>query len=87
MATAAASAAPAEHVARSANGPILVDLGKKSRKKVKKLRRDGEGALMDKVKTVLDELRANGTLKGEAQPVLIVVRERRKRKSAGFMFR
>jgi len=85
MATAAA--ASAEPISKSATGPILVDLGKKSRKKVKRLRRDGEGSLMDKVNTVISELRANGTLKGEAQPVVIVVRERRKKKSTGFLFR
>jgi hypothetical protein len=81
--------ATAEHATKSApaNGPILVDLGKKSRKKVKRLR-DGEGKLMDKVKSVMDELRSNGTLKTDAQPVLIIVRERaKKRKGPGLMFR
>jgi len=85
----ATTAAAAEHATKSepATGPILVDLGRKSRKNVKRLR-DGEGKLMDQVKSVLDELRSAGTLKSDAQPVLIIVRERAKKNNGlGFMLR
>jgi hypothetical protein len=53
---------------------VVVDLGTKKRKQVKQLRR-GKGKLMDRVKQVLEELRASGTLTGSAQPIVIVVKE------------
>lgn len=59
------------------NNVIVVDLGKKKRKQVKLLRQ-GAGKLMDDVNHVLDELRANGKISGPAQPVVLVVSERRK---------
>jgi hypothetical protein len=62
-----------------ATGPLIVDLGKKSRKNVKQLR-NGRGKLMDEVQSVLGELRANGKLASDAQPVLIIVRQRPRRK-------
>lgn len=81
MATAAAehtkeTAAPAQP------GPVIVDLGKKRRKQVKQLR-DGRGKLMDRVREVVDELRTDGTLAANAQPVLVIVRQRRRKKSSG----
>ena len=59
-----------------AQAPIVVDLGKKRRKAVKKLR-GGTGKLMDQVNETLQELRNAGTIAATAQPVIIVVRERR----------
>ena len=55
--------------------PILVDLGRKSRKNIKRLR-DGEGKLMAEVQDTIDELKANGTISASAQPVIIIVREK-----------
>jgi hypothetical protein len=57
---------------------LVVDVEKRqSRKKVKKLRQ-GRGPLMDKVYDVLDELRAGGVIEDQVQPVVFVVREKRR---------
>jgi Family of unknown function (DUF6200) len=58
--------------------PVVIDLGKYSRKNVKKLRTGRPGKLMDKVHDALVVLREEGVIpsSGSAQPVVIVVRER-----------
>jgi hypothetical protein len=61
----------------AAKAPVIVDLGKKRRKLVKKLRK-GSGRLMDQVQGTLQELRNAGTIAASAQPVIVVVRERRR---------
>lgn len=55
--------------------PILVDLGKKSKKLVKKLRK-GKGKLMDSVAAAVQELQASGQIGAQAQPVIVVVSEK-----------
>jgi hypothetical protein len=60
--------------------PIIIDLGKKSRKKIKRLRR-GEGTLMDDVGQAIQELRSTGKISSSAQPVVVIVRQ----KSRSFM--
>jgi hypothetical protein len=60
---------------KSGPAPIIVDLGKQSRKKVKRLRR-GDGPLMADVSQVLSELQAAGKISASALPVVIVVREK-----------
>jgi hypothetical protein len=55
---------------------IVVDLGKSSRRKIKKLRK-GKGPLVGDVTSALDELRAAGTLPEGAVPVVFVLREKR----------
>ena len=59
--------------------PFLVDLGKHKRKDIKQLC-DGSGPLVGEVASCLRELRESGQIAADAQPVVIVVRER-KRKS------
>jgi hypothetical protein len=54
---------------------LLIDLGKKSRKKIKQLRR-GTGKLLDEVQRCMQELRAAGTVPQSSQPVLMLVREK-----------
>ncbi len=54
---------------------IVIDLGKHRKGRIKKLR-EGRGALMDEVKQALDELRASGTIAGNVQPVVLVVKEK-----------
>ena len=61
-----------------ANAPILVDLGKKPKKKVNKLRK-GRGPLMDVIDETLAELKSHNKLEDGAQPIVIVVREKKKR--------
>jgi len=53
---------------------IVVDLGTKTSKQVKRLRK-GQGRLMDKVKQCLEELRASGKISGTVQPVIFIVEE------------
>jgi hypothetical protein len=54
---------------------IVVDLGKKTKKAVKALRK-GKGRLMDEVNDVINELKTAGAITGTVQPVVIVVTER-----------
>lgn len=61
--------------------PVFVDLGKKKRKAVKKLSK-GQGPLVGKVSSIIDDLVAAGTISEGAQPVVVVVRARR-RKNVG----
>jgi hypothetical protein len=58
--------------------PIVLDLGKQRRKRIKDLRR-GEGRLMDEINASIEELRTAGALAPTAQPVVVVVRQRRRR--------
>jgi hypothetical protein len=81
-----ATAAPGEPHARPATGPmsatpVVLDLGKQRRGRIRELRR-GEGKLMDEINASIEELRTAGALSPEAQPVVVVVRQRR-RKSRG----
>lgn len=69
--------------APDASLPVIIDLGKRRRKQVKKLRR-GEGKLLNDINGAVAELRTAGTLTGDAQPVIIVVREKRSRKAKSF---
>jgi hypothetical protein len=68
-----------------AGAPIIVDIGKKRRKQIKQLR-EGRGKLMDKVNGLLDELRTAGSISTSAQPVVVVVQEKRKARSLRWPF-
>jgi hypothetical protein len=57
-----------------------MDLGKKNRRQVRKLRRGKPGRLMNRVEEALEHLRENGALAADTQPVIIVVRQRAKRR-------
>lgn len=59
----------------SGQGTVIVDLGKKSKKAIKRLRK-GEGKLMDEVNQCIKDLRESNKISGSAQPVVIVVREK-----------
>jgi hypothetical protein len=61
--------------------PVVLDLGKQRRKKIKQLRR-GEGRLLDDINGAIEELRTVGTIGATSQPVVIIVRQKaRKTKS------
>lgn len=55
--------------------PVIVDLGKKSRKQVKRLR-EGRGKLLREVNDVVAELKKTDAL-SSGQPVVVVVQPRR----------
>ena len=57
------------------SAPIIVDLGKKKKKQIKRLR-EGRGKLAGEVDQVIQELKSAGKIKGNAQPVVVVVREK-----------
>jgi hypothetical protein len=59
--------------------PIFIDLGKKKKKAVKQLR-NGKGKLVDQIQSTLADLRNAGTISMTAQPVIVVVREKRRNK-------
>ncbi len=63
----------------SAGALLVVDVGKKQRRKNIRALRKGEGKLFDKISSLVNELKENGTVKGDAQPLVIVVREKERR--------
>ena len=70
---------PSDHPDRTA--PVVLDLGRQRRKKIKQLRR-GEGRLLDDINGAIEELRTVGTINALSQPVVIIIREKaRKAKS------
>ena len=61
-------------------GPVIIDLGSQRRRRVRQLRR-GRGKLMEEVNSVLAELRTDGSIAASAQPVVVIVRQRRRSRS------
>lgn len=61
------------------SAPIVIDLGKKSRKRVRKLRKGKSGRLTDKVTEVIGQMKEAGAIPASAQPVVIIVRERKRK--------
>jgi Family of unknown function (DUF6200) len=76
-----AATAAAEIVKSDSKSPIVIDLGKHRRKQIKDLR-NGTGRLAEQVNGCLEELRSAGTLSPNAQTVVVVVRQRRRRNKA-----
>lgn len=58
--------------------PIIINLGKKNRRQVRKLRRGKPGRLLDRVQEAIEQLRATGDMAAGTKPVVIVIRERAK---------
>jgi hypothetical protein len=58
--------------------PVFIDLGKKKKKAVKQLR-NGKGKLVGQIQSSLTDLKNAGTIPVTAQPVIIVIREKRRR--------
>lgn len=63
------------------SAPILVDLGKHGRKRVRQLR-EGRGPLMEEIAHCVAELQSGGAIAANTTPVVIIVRERRRRQAA-----
>ena len=59
--------------------PVIIDLGKKRRKQVKDLRKGKEGRLMRNVNEAIQALVEQGTVSTDAQPIIVVIRERRRK--------
>ena len=58
---------------------VVLDLGKKKRRDVKRLRK-GRGRLMKRLNETLEGLREDGTIAESSQPIVVVVRERPRRR-------
>jgi hypothetical protein len=62
--------------------PIIIDLGKEKRKRIKDLKR-GRGRLMNEVAGVINEARMNLGAEAEGKefiPIILIYRKKRKRK-------
>jgi hypothetical protein len=60
--------------------PLIVDMGKKGRKAVRQLL-NGKGKLVAEVNDAIAELKAAGTVGDSAQPIVLVVRPRRRKRN------
>jgi Family of unknown function (DUF6200) len=59
--------------------PLVVELGRKKKQQIKALRK-GSGPLMDDLQELLAKLRATGDLAAGATPVLMIVKQKPKRR-------
>ena len=66
--------------------PIIIDLGKKKRKQVRKLSKGKACQLADRIQEVLEEAILAKAVPSDAQPVLVIVREKKKRARGAKMF-
>ncbi len=57
--------------------PLVIDLGKQRRKRVRDLRKGKPGPLLDDVREAIATLRAQGAVAKDAQPIIVVVSEKR----------
>ncbi|HEV3076879.1 MAG TPA: hypothetical protein VHB47_20830 [Thermoanaerobaculia bacterium] len=58
---------------------LILDLGAARKKRVAQLRK-GRGKLMAEVSSELDDLRRQGKIDSHAQPVVVIVKQKRKRR-------
>ena len=58
---------------------LVVDIGKKYKKKHIRRLRKGRGRLMGKVQRLVAELTDGGAVEGNVKPIVIVVRQKRKK--------
>lgn len=70
-----ATGASAEVAGSDVPKSIVVDLGKRKRKDVKRLRK-GSGKLMARIDDLLGEMRSGGTLEAGARTVIVVVEKK-----------
>ena len=75
------SSSDEENNTPTANAPIIIDLGKRKAKSIKRLRKGKPGRLSDEVEECLEELKSNDVISESVQPVVIIVREKKKRKA------
>lgn len=64
--------------------PVIIDLGKKTRKQVRKLRKGKSGRLLDRIEDSIEHLRENGAIGADAQPIVVIVKERRRTRGRRF---
>jgi hypothetical protein len=54
---------------------VVLDFGKVSRKKIKRLRR-GKGQVIDQIKQAIDEFKEAGSISPDSEVVVVTVREK-----------
>lgn len=64
----------------SGHAPIVIDMGKKSRKAVRKLRKGKDGRLMRRVEDAVEHLKENGAVADGTQVIVVVVKQKPKRR-------
>ena len=70
---------PATSAAAPGKPIVVVDLGRRSKKQVKRLRK-GEGRLMGRVEQTVDQLKGEKEIDPNSEVVVFVVRQKDKRK-------
>jgi hypothetical protein len=83
MSTVETPARPSTPAGAGTKPITIVDLGKRSKKQIKRLRR-GEGRLLGRVEETLDHLKADGEIGATSEVVVVVVKQRDKRRKGLF---
>jgi hypothetical protein len=63
--------------------PVIIDLGKKNRKQVRKLRKGKPGRLLNRIEETIEQLRGGEGLGENVKPIIIIVRERTRKSKSG----
>ena len=67
-----------ENNGSATDSPIIIDMGKKKKKDIKRLRK-GKGKLMSDVDNCIQELRDAGEITSSVRPVVVVVTQKQTR--------
>jgi hypothetical protein len=76
---------PAVHVSGTELPPVVLDLGKTKRKLIRELKK-GEGELMEEVAAAIEAVRSNlgAEVEGKVLAPVVIIYERRVRRKTGF---
>ena len=77
--TAASKGGSSSSGASKGASPVVVDMGRYSKKRISSLRK-GEGPVLDDVQEAIAQLKDDGKITAQAQPVVVIVREKRTRR-------
>ena len=61
-----------------AQSPVVLDIGKQKKKQIKLLR-EGKGKLLSEINASIQELRTVGSISATAQPIIVIIREKRRK--------
>lgn len=61
------------------SGIVVVDIGKKQKRKAIRRLRRGEGRLMERVESVVQEIQENMGAEKNVQPIVLIVERKKKR--------
>ena len=67
---------------KEAKAPKIINMGKYSRKRVRRLKK-GKGRLMDDISDAMQELQEAKEVAADAQPIVVIVRQKRRGKYRG----